>query len=133
MSNEGFQITGRVTELSATTTERDYTTRMAVVTVDGRYPETYPITFSDKSGQAAEKLNGVSVGDDVSIWFSIRARRPKDRYFINLDGWRVRVDRAAQSSGRGSPPSRDERRPADRGDYDGPPPPDDDDLPSGLR
>lgn len=132
MSNEEFTVTGRVDEISASVVERGYTERLVVVTVDGRYPQTYPIRFSDKTGSAAAKLDGVNVGDEIAVGFDIRSRKPKDRWFTNLDGWKVEIKR--QAGGKAQQPRdtrRDDRPPPQ--EYDGPPPPTDDDTPEWAR
>lgn len=116
--SDGFNVEGKVTELGDAATSNGYTERTIVVTVDGRYPQVYPVRFADKTGDAVAKLDGVRVGDVVAVDFDVRSRKSRDgKWFVNLDGWRVANKTPARV------PPRDRRN-------DGPPPPiDDDGLP----
>ncbi len=119
MSNE-YQFTGTVMELSPLTEDRGYHHRSVVVGSGGRYPTQLQVRFSDKSGDTAAKLDGVNVGDRVTVTFEVSSRKGTggDKWFTNANGWECDV-----ISRRNRPAA---QRPAPE---DGPPPPDDSDLP----
>lgn len=117
MSNE-YQFTGTVMELSPLTEDRGYHQRSVVVGSGGRYPTQLQVRFSDKSGDTAAKLDGVNVGDRVTVTFDVSSRKSNQgKWFTQADGWECEVL---------SRRSRPAQRPAPE---DGPPPPDDSDLP----
>lgn len=118
MSDE-IQKTGTVLEIGDLTVDRGYHQRTIVIGTGGRYPTSLQVRFSDKSGDTAAKLDGVSVGDRVSLTFDVTSRKSQsgDKWFTNADGWDCEI------LARGK---RTTQRP--RND-DGPPPPLDSDLP----
>lgn len=118
MSTNEYQFTGTVIELSPLTEDRGYHQRSIVVGSGGRYPQQLQIRFSDKSGDTAAKLDGVNVGDKVTITFDVSSRKGTsgDKWFTNANGWECEIYRRSQSTPR---PRHD----------DGPPPPLDSDLP----
>lgn len=120
MSNNEYQFTGTVMELSPLTEDRGYHQRSVVVGSGGRYPTQLQVRFSDKSGDTAAKLDGVNVGDRVTVTFEVSSRKGTggDKWFTNANGWECDV-----ISRRNRPAA---QRPAPE---DGPPPPDDSDLP----
>ena len=119
MSDQGFQITGRVIDLSEVKTDRGYTSQIVVLEEDGRYQRQYPISFADKSGGAVKKLARVKLNDVIKVHFDLRSRKPDQRWFVDLDGWKVEILSSDSDAERSQPATR----------RDGPPPPSDDDAP----
>lgn len=103
-----------------------------------KYPQT---VLFQLTGDRCQQLDGMNVGDAVTIEFSLRGREWKSpsgevKYFNSLDVWRVEPARANSNRGRSNsrggydqrdaPPSRDfEPRPSDYGSSSRP----DDDIP----
>jgi len=57
-----------------------------VETKDERYPQQIVFeTVKDKTSL----LDGVSVGDEVTVNFDIRGREWKEKYFVNLNAWKI--------------------------------------------
>jgi hypothetical protein len=94
-----------------------------------KYPQT---VLFQLTGDRCSQLDGMNVGDQITIEFSLRGREWKSpsgdvKYFNSLDVWRVEPARAGagrgrQSSGRGpddgrefAPPRDYEPRPSDMG------------------
>lgn len=57
-----------------------------VTTPDDKYPQ--DISFSCLKDKAA-LLNNVSVGQEVKVTFDIGGREYNDRYFVNLNAWKI--------------------------------------------
>ncbi len=88
-----------------------------------RYPQFVQFQLT---GERCESLDGLNVGDEVRVEFSLRGRewtnpQGQMKYFNSLDVWRV--DRIGASSGAG-PRRREEEPPLP----DGPPPGMEDDI-----
>jgi single-stranded DNA-binding protein len=91
-----------------------------------KYPQT---VLFQLTGDRCTQLDGLNVGDQVSIEFSLRGREWKSpsgdvKYFNSLDVWQIGPARAGNRARRGSyngdgrevPPNRDfEPRPSDFG------------------
>ena len=76
-----------------------------VTTPDDKYPQ--DICFSCLKDKAA-MLNTVSVGQEVKVTFDIGGREYNDRYFVNLNAWRIEaVGTQAKTSADEFPPIED--------------------------
>ncbi len=89
-----------------------------------KYPQ---VVLFQLTGDRCAQLDGLNVGDTVSIDFSLRGREWKSpsgelKYFNSLDVWKVEARRAGASNGRrpasggdprDAPPSDYEPRPSD--------------------
>ena len=91
-----------------------------------KYPQT---VLFQLTGDRCSQLDGMRVGDEVRIEFSLRGREWRSpsgdvKYFNSLDVWKVEPMRANASNGRGRretggggdaymPPRNDEPRPGD--------------------
>ena len=95
----GYTLEGIVKIIQETQTfGSGFTKREFVVTVeDGKYPQDICLEcVKDRISQ----LDGVSVGDSVSVSFDIRGREYNGRYFNSLVCWSVR---RAGNNASGSP------------------------------
>lgn len=59
-----------------------------------QYPNFVEFQFSNKN---CEKLNGINIGDEVTVDYNLRGREwtsptGEIKYFNTLDGWKVTVD-----------------------------------------
>ena len=76
-----------------------------VVETQERYPQKLPVEFiKDSAGKADE----YSEGDHVTISADLRGREWNDRYFVSINGWRIKGEDAmpagvAAGSGGGAP------------------------------
>lgn len=88
-----YELTGKVKLIQeAQTFSSGFTKREMVVTVeDGNYPQDISLEFlKDK----ISLLDGVSVGQNVTVTFDLRGREYNGRYFNNLVGWKIQTDSA---------------------------------------
>ena len=62
--------------------------REFVVTTKEEYPQHVKMEFfRDK----CDILNKYKVGDTVTVWFNIGGREWQDKYFVNLNAWRIAI------------------------------------------
>jgi single-stranded DNA-binding protein len=130
----GIEATGKLHTIFETkqVSER-FSKREFVVEMNDnpKYPQ---VVLFQLTGDRCAQLDGLSVGDEVRIEFSLRGREWKNpqgevKYFNSLDVWKIEPARGAPSSGRrgggggggGDPRERDV------------PPPDDDSRPADGR
>lgn len=60
--------------------------RQVVVKTNEQYPQTIPIDFiKDK----CSVLDQYKVGDSVDVSINIRGNEWNDKYYVNLQGWRI--------------------------------------------
>jgi hypothetical protein len=117
----GIEVTGRLHAIFDTkqVTERFSKREFVVEMSDNpKYPQ---LVLFQLTGNRCENLDGLNVGDDVRVEFSLRGREWKSpqgetKYFNSLDVWTIE---RASGAGRGD----DEPPPPDE------PPPDYEDLP----
>ena len=102
----GIEVTGRLHTIFATqqVSER-FTKREFVVEMsdNSKYPQT---VLFQLTGDRCNQLDGLEVGTEVRIDFSLRGREWKSpkgetKYFNSLDVWKVESARAGASSGGG--------------------------------
>lgn len=95
-----YEAEGRVTVIGDRNQITDkFVKREFVITIDpdGQYPKPVQFQFT---GDFCDKLDGVAVGDDVGVRFSLDGRRwtsPEgvDKYFTTLHCWNITVTNAA--------------------------------------
>ena len=92
-------------------TKRDF----VVTTKEDRYPQ--DIKFECVKDRIA-MLDSINEGDDVTVSFDLRGNEHNDRYYVNLQAWRIQStggERAARIHPRlKSPPCRATRKPPPR-------------------
>jgi len=87
--SEKYEIQGRVKHVGEMETigAKGFTKREIVITTpEEKYPQDIKIDFV-KDGCA--KLDDIAIGDDVTIAFNIRGSEWKEKYFVNLQGWKI--------------------------------------------
>lgn len=96
-----FELTGTIRHiLDLQTFSSGFSKREFVVEVeDGKFSQM--IKFECLKDKAA-LLDSVSVGDQVVVHFDIRGNEYKDRFFVNLNAWKIEP---ASGSGKSSPSS----------------------------
>jgi single-strand DNA-binding protein len=83
-----YDLTGKIKLIQeAKTFDSGFTKReMVVVVEDGKYPQEINIEFvQDK----ISLLDGLQIGQEVTVTFDIRGREYNGRYFNNLQGWKI--------------------------------------------
>ncbi len=122
----GIEATGKLHTIFETKqVSEKFSKREFVVTMSDnpKYPQ---VVLFQLTGDRCTQLDGLSVGDEVRIEFSLRGREWKNpqgelKYFNSLDVWKIEPARGAASTGRRGgdprdrdvPPPDDDHRPAD--------------------
>jgi hypothetical protein len=60
--------------------------RQLVVETDSKYPQSIPIDFTQDK---VVILDNYKLGDFVTVDINIRGSKWNERYFVNLDGWKI--------------------------------------------
>ena len=68
--------------------------REFVVSTAEQYPQ--DIKF-ELMKEKVEMLNGLAVGDPVSVKFDVRGREWNGNYYVNLSAWKLEAEGAAQA------------------------------------
>jgi len=106
-----FEMTGTIKVImDEQTFPSGFSKREFVITVqDGRFPQ--EIAFGCLKDKAA-LLNTVDVGQEVKVTFDIAGREYNDRYFVNLNAWKIDpVGAAAGDTAENIPPDMGEPLP----------------------
>jgi len=69
---------------------------LIIETEDGKYPQTVSLEFLKDS---IAKLDNVNEGDFVCVTFDVRGREHNDRVYNSLVGWKIDVQKQADTSG----------------------------------
>ena len=83
-----FELAGKVKLVQeAQTFDSGFTKREVVLTVtDGKWPQEINFEFlQDK----VSLLDAISEGQEIKVFFDIRGREFKGKYFNNLVGWKI--------------------------------------------
>ena len=99
-----FELEGKVKVIYDTQTfASGFSKREFVVEVeDGKFPQMIKFEcIKDKASQ----LDELSVGDPVKVQFDIRGNEYKDRYYVNLNAWKI--NKLEGATGGGSVPEPD--------------------------
>jgi len=96
--SDRYELTGPV-EFIGETEEfgaKGFRKRIIVVTEGDKYPQSVPFEFVQGS---VDKLDGVMVGEVVTIAFNLRGREHNGRYYPSLQGWQIDRVRGAGEAG----------------------------------
>ena len=122
----GIEITGKLHTLFETkqVSER-FTKREFVIELadNPKYPQ---VVLFQLTGDRCSQLDGMAVGDEVRIEFSLRGREWKSpsgdvKYFNSLDVWKIEPARAGRSQNNGNGRSRGNSQSGDPRDLEMPP------------
>lgn len=94
---QSFELTGTLKQLfDVQTFSSGFTKREFVVEVpDGNYPQMVKFEIvKDRISQ----LDGFSVGDEVKVAFDIRGNEYKERFYVNLNAWKLERTGGAPSA-----------------------------------
>lgn len=81
----------------------DFYKRDFVVTTEGEYPTDVKFTaFKERT----EQLEGLKPGDKVVVKFDVKGREYNDRYYVDLNAWRVEKSVSEQAKEQSSEPQK---------------------------
>lgn len=103
MAGPTYELNGQIKLISDQQTfPSGFTKREFVVTTDENYPQDVKIEcIKDR----CSLLDGMAVGDKVSVNFNIRGNEYKDRYYVNLQAWRMSKQDADTAPAEGAAPA----------------------------
>lgn len=92
-----YEMTGKVKKvMDLMTFDSGFTKREFVITTDEQYPQDVKFeTVRDKTS-LCDKL---SEGQEVTVHFDVRGNEYKDRFYVNLNAWRVQTGESAPAAG----------------------------------
>ncbi|MEP4079577.1 DUF3127 domain-containing protein [Haloferula sp.] len=93
-----FELTGTLKHLmDLQTFSSGFTKREFVIEVqDGKYPQM--VKFECVKDKTAI-LDGLSIGDNISVTFDIRGNEYKERFYVNLVAWKLSKADGGSDSG----------------------------------
>jgi hypothetical protein len=99
-----FELTGTLKHLmDLQTFASGFTKREFVMEVqDGKYPQM--IKFECVKDKTAI-LDGLAIGDEITVTFDIRGNEFKERFYVNLVAWKLSKGEGGSNSGQQSPPA----------------------------
>ena len=91
-----YDFTGKLIQIYDTEQIKDtFKKREFVVEqVDGQYPN--PVKF-ELTQDRCSLIDGHNVGDEITVSFDIRGRAWNDKYFTNLQAWRLQAGGSSSS------------------------------------
>jgi len=72
-----------------------FTKREFVVTTEERFPQDIKLECIKEK---CDLLNAIQVGDEVKVSFNLRGNEHNDRYYVNLQAWRIEKGTSDTSS-----------------------------------
>ena len=83
-----FQVDGKLHKVFNTEqkTEKFRAREFVIEIVDGNYPEMIKFQLTQDK---CEMIDDYNEGDQITVHFNLRGREWNDRYFTNLDAWRL--------------------------------------------
>ena len=112
----GYQATGRLHKIFDTEKKSDsFSARDFVIEIeDGRFPQM--VKFQLVQDKCA-LIDDYSEGDEINVEFDLRGREWNDKYFTNLNAWRIGSAESNSNSKKDQDTIPDEPIPADN-DFD---------------
>lgn len=94
METKEYSLAGRVVEVTETKQiSEKFKKREIVIETDGRYPQLVQFVFAQEK---TSLLDDVQIGQNAEIFFNVRGRKWKDRYFVELSGWRIVAEKLSE-------------------------------------
>ena len=105
MAGNSYELTGRVKAIfDQQTFASGFTKRDFVVTTEDDYPQ--DVKFECIKDRIS-LVDDLQEGDRVNVHFNIRGNEYNDRYFVNLQGWRIQKLDAQAESAESAPPEQE--------------------------
>jgi len=97
-----FQVDGKLHKVFDTEqkSEKFRAREFVIEIVDGQYPQMIKFQLTQDKCELADDHNE---GDEITVHFNLRGREWNDRFFTNLDAWRI--ESAADSKPAASKPA----------------------------
>ncbi len=95
-TGKGYELRGRVIHVGGTETPGggSFQKRVVVLEIGDKYPQQVPIWFVQG---ATAKLDAAFVGYDATVTFDLNGREWHGKYFAELRGWAIKIDREQAS------------------------------------
>ena len=95
--SEQYKIRGRVIVVGETQEfgAKGFTKRQIVIETDDKYPQQVALDLIKDNCALGDTL---SVGMDVTVFFNVRGREYKGKYYTNLEAWKLDVGQAPAQS-----------------------------------
>jgi len=112
-----MDLAGKIKLIFDTQTfDSGFTKREFVVTTQEQYPQ--DVKFECIQDRV-NLLDGMSVGDEINVHFNVKGREYNEKYFVNLQAWKI--DKVAQEQaggGSSDEPPADTFIPTEEGEED---------------
>ena len=84
---DSYQLSGRIkVVMDQVTFPSGFTKREFVVTTEDKFPQDIKLELiKDK----CDLINGFAANDEVTVSFNIRGNENNDRYYVNLQAWKI--------------------------------------------
>jgi len=93
--SDKHELAGQIKLINDTQTfDSGFSKREFVITTEDKYPQDVKFEVV-KDG--CEKLDDYGVGDNVNVFFNIRGNEYKDKYYVNLQCWKMDIQAGTQS------------------------------------
>lgn len=96
-----YEITGTVYQIGEEQTfSSGFRKRPLIIETEGDYPQKVSLDFvKDK----CDDLDRLRVGDTVTVMFNIRGSEWNERFYVNLQAWRIKADSEQRAPARQAP------------------------------
>lgn len=85
--SEKYTVTGELTHIGEIQEfDSGFKKRQIVVTTDEKYPQTIPL---DLIKDKVSEVDQIPLGTHICVHFNLRGNEWKDRFYVNLQAWRV--------------------------------------------
>ena len=106
-----FQVAGKLHKVFETEqkSEKFRAREFVIEIVDGNYPQMVKFQLTQDKCELIDEYND---GDEINVHFNLRGREWNDRFFTNLDAWRIETADASAGASAGQSPNQSQRPPA---------------------
>jgi len=82
-----YEITGKIKLINTLQTfDSGFTKREVIITTDEKYPQDVKLELvKDK----CDLLDAFNTGDTVKVSFNVRGNEYQDKYYVNLQAWKM--------------------------------------------
>lgn len=88
-----FEIEGKIHKIFETQSKTEsFQAREFVITTDGQYPQFIKFQLTQDRCQI---IDNVSEGEMIKVFFDLRGREWNEKYFTNLNAWKIEKAAAA--------------------------------------
>ena len=106
-----FQVAGKLHKVFETEqkSEKFRAREFVIEIVDGNYPQMVKFQLTQDKCELIDEYND---GDEINVHFNLRGREWNDRFFTNLDAWRIETADASAGSSSSQSHNQSQRPPA---------------------